>query len=46
MFGYLTAISDGQRSQLEALFIVAVTTLMINYSEVLCIYEHPANILL
>ena len=32
--------------QLEALFIVAVTTLMINYSEVLCIYEHPANILL
>ena len=26
MFGYLTAISDGQRSQLKALFIVAVTT--------------------
>lgn len=31
---------------LKALFIVAATTLMINYSELRCIFEHPVDILL
>ena len=45
-YDYLTAGYGDQRLQLKVLFIVAATTLMINYSELRCIFEHPVDILL
>ena len=45
-YDYLTAGYGNQRLQLKVQFIVAATTLMINYSELRCIFEHPVDILL
>ena len=42
-YDYLTAGYGDQRLQLKVLFIVAATTLMINYSELRCIRESAST---